>query len=255
MSIDLLIPDWPAPAGVRSAISLRTGGVSQGEFASANLGTHVGDDPDAVAKNRDLLCNTLQLPSRPVWLEQVHATDIIKLAETTDPHFLHRADGSYTDSSDRVCVVMTADCLPVLMCNRQGTRVAAVHAGWRGLSAGILRRAVSLFEQPAEEILCYLGPAIGPERFQVGSEVKAAFIDLARNASHLQLIEAAFRPDTNNRFLADIYVLAKAELNTCGVTAIYGGGFCTVSDEERFYSFRRDGRTGRNASLIWLQSS
>lgn len=236
-------PDWPAPPGVRSFISYRSGGLSQGPYASNNLGHHVGDDPDAVRENRERLRRHLGI-DEPVWLNQVHGTRIVR-AEAVG--HLPEADGSTTQERGRVCAVLSADCLPVLLCDSAGTQVAAVHCGWRGLAEGILAQAIAEFASPASELLAYLGPAIGPRRYEVGAEVRDA---LARSVDY----DAFSKPvaDKPNHFLVDLYAVARAQLHSAGLTAIYGGGRCTFDEEEHFFSYRRDGVTGRMASLIWL---
>ena len=253
MANQYFIPDWPAPKNVRSAISLRTGGVSEGPFNSNNLALHVEDTPAHVLANRQALVAALNLPCDPLWLEQVHGTDIVYVPKAQG---VPSADGSYTDTASTVCAVLTADCLPVLLCNQSGTHVAAAHAGWRGLCNGILRDSVATFPQHDDQIMAYLGPAIGPQTFEVGAEVLESFLAKAQNVEHQQAIRAAFVPSsTIGKHLADLYALARAELAASGVTAVYGGEHCTFSQPEQFYSYRRDRKTGRNASLIWLQNS
>ena len=265
MANHYLIPDWPAPENVRSAISLRTGGVSEAPFNSNNLALHVEDNPAHVLANRQALVAALNLPCDPLWLEQVHGTDIVYVPNVKGvPNVqgvpkaqgVPSADGSYTDTANTVCAVLTADCLPVLLCNQSGTHVAAAHAGWRGLCNGILRDSVATFAQHDDQIMAYLGPAIVPQTFEVGAEVLEAFLAKAQNAEHQQAIRAAFVPSsTIEKHLADLYALARAELAASGVTAVYGGEYCTFSQPEQFYSYRRDHKTGRNASLIWLENS
>ncbi|MBC3365071.1 peptidoglycan editing factor PgeF [Pseudomonas sp. SWRI154] len=238
---DWLTPDWPAPAWVKACVTTREGGVSLAPFDSLNLGDHVGDDPTAVAENRRRLTDRFAM--RPAWLQQVHGTDVVE----ADPVQVVTADASWTATPGIACTSMTADCLPVLFCNRAGTRVAAAHAGWRGLANGVLEATLDCLEGPADEILAWLGPAIGPQAFEVGPEVREAFI------AHLPEAEQAFTPSHNaGKFLADIYALARLRLAVRGVTAVYGGGLCTVTDP-RFFSYRRNSRTGRFASLIWLE--
>jgi len=254
-SANYLIPDWPAPNWVRSAITLREGGHSQVPFASYNLADHVGDDPQVVAANRKQLRQDLDLPTEPVWLNQVHGTQVVNACEVRGPV---DADASFSSRVNQVCVVLTADCLPVLFCNEQGTQVAAAHAGWRGLCRGVLRQTLDQFAA-GDRVLAYLGPAIGPRVFEVGDEVRQAFCDGAQNSEHRCLIEAAFRPDQSvagaKRYIADLYALARAELLCCGVISVYGGDYCSYSQSQQFFSYRRDQKTGRNASLIWLQAS
>ncbi len=237
---DWLTPQWPAPARVKSCVTTRAGGVSAGPFASLNLGEHVGDDPVAVAKNRQRLVSLLGC--RPAWLSQVHG---VAVAEAS-PDLLVEADASWSATPGVACAIMTADCLPALFCDRAGTRVAAAHAGWRGLAAGVLEATLDALALPADQVLVWLGPAIGAQAFEVGAEVREAFI-----GQHAEAAEA-FSPSHNaGKFMADIYQLARIRLAARGVTAVYGGDFCTYNDS-RFYSYRRSAQTGRFASLIWL---
>jgi hypothetical protein len=238
---DWLIPDWPAPAGVKACVTTRSGGVSLAPFDSLNLGDHVDDQPSAVAENRRRL--TEHFGIAPAWLQQVHGVAVAH----ADPSMVATADASWSATPGIACAVMTADCLPALFCNRAGTRVAGAHAGWRGLAAGVLEATLDCLDTPPAEVLVWLGPAIGPERFEVGAEVREAFV------GQLPATEQAFVPSANaGRFMADIYQLARLRLAARGVTAVYGGGYCTVSDP-RFFSYRRSPRTGRFASLIWLE--
>lgn len=235
-----LTPDWPAPARVRACVTTRADGVSLPPYDSFNLGDHVEDDPAAVASNRLKLTTTLGC--QPAWLSQVHGIRVVE----ADPARVETADASWSQTPGIASLVMTADCLPALFCNRDGTRVAAAHAGWRGLANGVLEATLDALATPADEILVWLGPAIGSDAFEVGPEVRDAFI-----AQHAEA-DAAFRPSANaGRYLADIYALARIRLAARGITAVHGGGFCTVSDP-RFYSYRRASRTGRFASLVWL---
>ncbi|MDR1646894.1 MAG: peptidoglycan editing factor PgeF [Zoogloeaceae bacterium] len=238
---EFIVPDWPVPAGVRALQSTRLGGVSTAPYADFNLGGHVGDAPEAVAENRALL--RAALPADPFWLVQVHGFRVMDL-DAMPAH--GEADAALSRRPDCVCAVMTADCLPVLFCDQGATVVAAAHAGWRGLCAGVLEATLAAMRVPAGEILAWLGPAIGREAFEVGGEVRAAFVARDRAAA------SAFRERGNGKFLADLYALAQQRLNAAGVMAIHGGGFCTVSEARRFFSYRREGRTGRMASLIWL---
>lgn len=239
-----IVPTWNAPANVRAVMTTRHGGVSVAPFASLNLGDHVGDDPYAVARNRLLVGDVLRLPSEPLWLKQVHGVEVCGMdAATCYPS----GDASVAFAKGQVCVVMTADCLPVLFCDKAGTRVAAAHAGWRGLQAGVLERTVAALQCPPEDIRVWLGAAIGAQAFEVGDEVRTAFMQTDPAAA------VAFQPSSNaGKWLADIYLLARQRLNAVGVTAISGGEYCTYSDPERFFSYRRDGQTGRMAALIWL---
>ncbi|HDZ57078.1 MAG TPA: peptidoglycan editing factor PgeF [Pseudomonas xinjiangensis] len=233
--------DWPAPANVRTCITTRQDGHSQMPWDSFNLGDHVGDDPQHVAANRLMLQSTLGC--RPAWLEQTHSV----LAVRAQPDQIAQADASWTDIPGIACAIMTADCLPVLLCDRSGSRIAAAHAGWRGLANGVLEQTVDALGLPATELMAWMGPAIGPQAFEVGPEVREVFIQSDTDAA--LAFKASSRPD---HFLADIYHLARLRLQTIGVSQIYGGGLCTLSDPDRFYSYRRDGQTGRFASLIWL---
>lgn len=245
METSLILPDWPAPAHVQAFTSTRLGGVSQPPFDSLNLGLHVNDDLKAVQTNRRLLAELADLPAEPLWLNQVHGTAVIT---SSDWQADIEADASYTDQSEEICVVMTADCLPVLLTDRQGSQIAAVHAGWRGLLAGVLENSLARFSGHREDILAWLGPAIGPLQFEVGGEVFKAFS--ARDETARQ----AFTQTDPTHYLADIYLLAKQRLHAAGVTEIFGGEHCTVSEPERFFSYRRDGQTGRMASLIWIST-
>ncbi|CAD5107931.1 peptidoglycan editing factor PgeF [Zestomonas carbonaria] len=236
-----IVPDWPAPARVRACVTTRAGGVSEEPFASCNLGDHVGDDPAAVAENRRRL--TAALGCRPAWLRQVHGVRVVQ----ADPTRVEEADGCWTGAPGIACTAMTADCLPALFCDRAGSRVAAAHAGWRGLAGGVLEATLDALALPPDELLVWLGPAIGPQAFEVGTEVREAFV-----AQHVEAANAFVASVNPGKFMADIYQLARIRLAARGVTAVYGGGFCTVSDP-RFYSYRRAARTGRFASLIWLQ--
>lgn len=239
-----IIPDWPAPPTVNAVSTTRQGGESRPPFDSLNLGDHVGDDGVTVAANRHRVGELLRLPAEPLWLEQVHGT-VVSGMDNRNCH--PQADASVALKPNQVSIVMTADCLPVLFCDRAGTRVASAHAGWRGLCDGVLENTIEQLDCAADDILVWLGPAIGPEQFEVGDEVRAAFMQ------HDVRAEEAFVPgDQPGKWLADIYLLARQRLQQQGIEHIYGGGLCTVSDSERFFSYRRDSQTGRMASLIWL---
>lgn len=244
-------PKWPAPANVRACITTRARGASVEPYASNNMGLHVGDDSQAVEKNRAALCEELGLVKNLQWLEQIHG---VKVVNAKCDGLVRTADGSYSNEVGQACLVMTADCLPILLCDEQGKEVAAIHCGWRGLAKGITARALDKFSSKPEKILAYLGPAISQPNFEVGVDVLEAFFKAARNPTHADAIAKAFvsakRP---LHFYADIYALARAELNALGVTKIYGGDFCTYAQADKFYSFRRDKVTGRMASLIWLE--
>ena len=238
------VPDWPAPEGVRSLITTRKGGVSQGVYSSLNLGDHVGDDPVAVASNRALLRDFLVRD--PVWLEQIHGTSIIDAARFQSGDPPPQADAAFSRKAGVVCVVMTADCLPVLFCDDSGSIVAATHAGWRGLLSGVLEETVAAMGVPGKNLTAYLGPAIGRQAFEVGDEVRSAFVSVEEEAA------AAFRPSLPGKWLADIYLLARQRLAGQGIEKVFGGSFCTVSEADRFFSYRRNGQTGRMASMVWL---
>jgi polyphenol oxidase len=245
-----LIPHWPAPANVLACITTRKGGHSATPYEQNNLGLHVGDDADKVQQNRTELCNSLGLIKLPQWLEQIHG---VKVVNAKDDGLVRTADGSYTNETGQACVVMTADCLPILLCDKKGTQVAAIHCGWRSLAKGIAARALHKFTCPTNNILAYFGPAISQAHFEVGVDVLEAFFKASRNLKHTESIAAAFAPALRPlHFYADIYALARAELNALGIDQIYGGEACTYVDSARFYSYRRDGVTGRMASLIWL---
>lgn len=241
LSADWLCPDWPAPARVRSCVTTRQPGVSLPPYDAFNLALHVGDDPRRVAHNRALLCQ--RLGCQPGWLEQVHGTQVVAV----DPQLVRVADANWTDQPGLAACVMTADCLPALFCDRTGRCVAAAHAGWRGLLDGVLEATLQALPAAPEDVLVWLGPAIGPASFEVGDEVREAFV--ARQAQAAQAFQRAAQP---GKWLADLYLLARQRLAGYGVTAIYGGGFDTFRDP-RFYSYRRGTPTGRFASLVWLQ--
>lgn len=264
--ITLLTPQWAQPAGIMAGCTTRYGGVSQPPWQSLNLGDHCGDNAAHVAENRQRLAQTAGFPSEPVWLEQVHGNQVLQL-DSTPPHS-RQADASWTDRSGVVCVVLTADCLPVLLCDRAGQQVAAVHAGWRGLCAGILERTVACFHGAPRHIMAWLGPAISAQAFEVGQDVRLAFM------AHDQRAARAFRrcmnrdKDAADKYLADLYQLARWRLQDAGVTQIYGGDYCTYLQSDDFFSWRRDvsalhknavhkntgcKNTGRMASFIWRQ--
>jgi YfiH family protein len=246
MPYDWLVPDWPAPAAVHAVTTTRAGGVSTGAWSSMNPADHVGDTPSAVAANRAHLRAVLGLPAAPVWLQQVHGDRVVDAA-TAGPR--PEADAAWTDRPGVVCAVLTADCLPVVFADRAGSCVAAAHAGWRGLAAGVLEATVARLPAAPPDLLAWLGPAIGPAAFEVGGEVRAAFVDRDARAA------GAFTPGAEGRWFADLHALARLRLAACGVTAVYGGGACTYSDAVRFFSYRRDGTTGRMATLVWLAGS
>jgi len=233
-------------ARVRAISTTRHGGISTGKYASLNLGDHVGDDPLAVAGNRALV--SARVSARTLWLKQVHGTRVVDAAACldSDPMGVPEADAAMTRQAGVACAVMTADCLPVLFCDRAGTVVAAAHAGWRGLLDGVLEATIVAMGVPGSDLIAYLGPAIGPRAFEVGEEVRSAFMSVSDAAA------SAFHPGQGSKWLADIYQLARQRLLAKGVVHIHGGDCCTVTDAARFFSYRRDGQTGRMASLIWL---
>lgn len=241
MQVDFILPDWPAPPNVRALVTTRNGGVSTGPYASLNLGDHVGDDPAAVAENRRLLHT--HLPAEPVWMKQVHGVRCIDAAQTTP---FPEADAAFTHTPGVICAVLTADCLPILLCDMDGTAVAAAHAGWRGLAAGVIEATIAAMGVPSDRLMAWLGPAIGAQHFEVGGEVRDTFI------AHDPQAARAFTAKANGKWLCDIYLLARQRLEALGVCRPASADFCTVRDEARFFSYRRDGATGRMASLIWL---
>ena len=239
--VDFIIPDWPAPANVKAIQTTRLGGYSVAPYGSLNLGLHVQDDALAVAKNRQLLSD--YLPSEPEWLNQVHGVEVI---DATKSLCVQDADASFSKNKNVVCVTMTADCLPVLLCNQQGTAVASIHAGWRSLCDGVIEATIKMMGVESEELMAWLGPAIGPDAFEVGSEVREAFI--AQDTQADQAFKAY-----GDKWLGDLYGIAKQRLNKQGLNKIYGGGECTYSTPSRYFSFRRDGLTGRMATMIWFE--
>lgn len=251
MTLPVIRADWPAPPRVRTLITTRVGGCSRPPYDSLNLGTHVGDLPADVAANRARL--RPHLPAEPVWLSQVHGTycldlDALAAESCPGPSRTPEADASLTRRGGSVCAIMTADCLPVLFCDAGGRVVAAAHAGWRGLLDGVLEATVRAMAVAPDDILAWLGPAIGPTAFEVGDDLRSAFV--ARDASSVAAFHS--RVAVAGKWWCDIEALARSRLIACGVSRIHGGGLCTASDPARFYSYRRDGVTGRMASLIWL---
>jgi len=241
---DWLHPDWPTPARVEACVTTRNGGVSRGPYRSLNLGDHVGDHPRAVAENRGRLVEALGLAQAPAWLEQVHATRVVAAENARGGC---QADAVISRSPGPACVVLTADCLPVLLCEREGACVAAAHAGWRGLAAGVLEATVAATGEPPAHLMAWLGPAIGPRAYEVGPEVRDAFV------RHSPRAASAFEPAGPGHWLADLYALARERLRLAGVQRVYGGGLCTFRMSARFFSYRRDGTTGRMASLVWIR--
>jgi polyphenol oxidase len=249
MKPNFIIPNWPAPKNVHALQTKRSGGFSQTPYDSLNFGLHVKDNPIHVAQNRQLVSQFL--PSEPVWLNQTHSIEVVNAANTS---CAPNADASFSTKKNVVCVVMTADCLPVLLCDKAGKIVVAVHAGWRGLCDGALEASIDEACRAAQimpnDLMVWLGPAIGPNAFEVGAEVRAQFIAIDAQA------ESAFKP-YNDKYLGDLYKIATQRLNNLGVTKIYGGGidqdFCTFTEKDQFFSYRRDGETGRMATLIWME--
>jgi polyphenol oxidase len=239
----VLEPQWPAPRAVRAAFTLRGGGVSSGPYASLNLGVHVGDDAAAVAENRRRLRARLKLPAEPEWVEQVHGIGVLDLDASERAR---TADAVVARRGGQVCVVQVADCLPVLFASLRGNTVAVAHAGWRGLAAGVLEATVARLNLDPRELIAWLGPAIGPQHFEVGCEVRAAFL------AHDAAAADAFSANERGRWQCDLRALARQRLHATGVDAVYGVDSCTFSDPARFFSYRRDGRCGRMAALVWL---
>ncbi len=245
-----LIPDWPAPSNIRAFTTLRNGGVSAGSYENLNVGLHVGDDGEHVKQNRQIITRLLALPSEPIWLDQVHSDRVVKALKTPK---LQQADASYSIDAGVVCAVMTADCLPLLVCSKKSLGVAAIHAGWRGLLAGVIVNTIVALRETLQgsdnedDVWVWLGPAIGPGCFEVGDEVRTAFLNKAVAFS------SAFKAQGHGKWLADIYQLARIELASIGIADVYGGEFCTFTEHERFYSYRRDAQTGRMATLIWRE--
>jgi YfiH family protein len=242
--IGWLEANWIAPDGVKAIATYRGEGVSRGTYASLNLGDHVGDSADDVLENRRRLRSEVDLPAEPHWLRQVHGIDVCDADGTTSG----AADASISRQRGRVLAILTADCLPVLLTSDMGDVIGAAHAGWRGLSAGVIERTVEAMGIPAERLLAWFGPAIGPRHFEVGVEVREAF--LAADPT----MERAFQANERGRFLADLFALARSRLERIGVRQIFGGEYCTYADPDRFFSHRRDGVTGRQAALIWLEN-
>ena len=244
-SRDWIAPDWPAPPGVQVVTTTRTGGEGRSPHTSFNLGNGTGDSPATVARNRARLRSSLGLGLEPCWLRQVHGPVVVRAARY---HHAPRADASVGDPGSPPCVVLSADCLPVVLCDASGTRVGIAHAGWRGLVSGVIESCVNFMDRPGRDLLAWLGPAIGAESYEVGSEVREACLAATPHA------RTAFVPSPTHkgRWLADLYEIAARQLEFMGVTRIYGGGFCTYADSERFFSHRRDGPTGRFATLAWI---
>lgn len=247
---ELIVPDWPAPAGVRAAFTLRSRGGSRPPFDSFNIAAHVGDEPRAVEENRARLRERLELAAEPAWLTQVHGRRVANLdaaaaLNSEGSRGSLEADAAVTRTAGRICAIQVADCMPVLFAAADGSAIGAAHAGWRGLAGGVLEATVRAMNTPSGELLAWLGPAIGQAHFEVGEEVRAAFVEADAGAS------AAFLANERGRWQCDLYALARRKLAALGVTSVHGGCWCTYADAGRFYSYRRDGRCGRMAALIW----
>ena len=244
MDLEWIRPEWPAPVSIRALSTTRAGGVSRGTYASLNLGQHVGDLPDSVATNRAKLQSSLGR-AQPRWLSQVHGT---RVAMLDGMPVREAADAAVATSPGEACVVMTADCLPVIFCDEGGTMVAAAHAGWRGLSTGVLEATVEAMAVTPAKLMAWFGPAIGPQAYEVGDEVRDAFVQHSIRATE------AFQADkAPGKWWCDLYLLARQRLEVLGVKSIHGGGLCTYTERERFFSHRRDGQCGRMATLVWLE--
>lgn len=240
--MQIIKPEWPAAENIVAFSTTRLGGFSTRPYDSLNLGMHVKDSPEHVKKNRDLLRTTMDLPREPAWLQQTHSTIAV---EVNEQFSYCAADAGYSRDKNQIAVVMTADCLPLLVCNKLGTEVAAIHAGWRGLADGVIEATIAKLASKPEDLLVWLGPAIGPLAFEVGLDVYEKFLQNPEAKLAFQL----FKTD---KWLMDIYMLARQRLNKLGIKSIYGGSYCTYTDEQRFFSYRRDGDTGRMASLIYI---
>ncbi len=244
MTLSWLVPEWPVPVGVRALSTFRHGGASAAPYASLNLGDHVGDLPQFVVENRRRLTVAAGLPAEPTWLAQVHGAGV---ADLDGDGVSRSADAAFSRRPGRICAILTADCLPILLAADSGDVVAAVHAGWRGLAGGVIEATIAALPVPPARLLAWLGPAIGPRHFEVGAEVRTALLE------HDPGAEGAFTPNARGRYMADLDRLARRRLAALGVGRIYGGGECTFADENRYFSHRRDGVTGRQATLIWLE--
>lgn len=252
----LITPDWAVPANVRAVMTTRRGGVSVAPWDSLNLGVHVGDSQTSVLQNRRRVRDAAGLPSEPVWLEQIHGTSVAVLDEAHTEAAASgnrpRADAAVTSREGVVCSIQVADCMPVLLAARDGSVVGAAHAGWRGLARGVVEATVDAMKKPPAELVAWLGPAIGPANFEVGGDVRDAFMDAAAPKDR-DATQAVFTSKSNGKWLADLYAIARLRLATLGLSQVRGGGRCTVAEKDEFFSFRRDGQTGRMAALIWLQ--
>ncbi len=241
-----VIPNWPAPSNVHAVSTTRIDGYSDAPFAGFNLSKSAGDTTTAVEQNRKQLQHDLKLPAAPVWLKQVHSNDVVHINDINDANNTPIADAAIASQPHRVCTVLTADCLPLLVCNRQATEIAAIHAGWRGLLSGVIQATIMQMHSAPADLMVWLGPAIGPEVFELNHEIRLDFVQAnPQNSANFY--------QRGDSWFADIYGLAKVALQSCNVHAIYGGDYCTYTQAEQFFSYRRDqGNTGRMASLIWL---
>jgi hypothetical protein len=235
--------DWPAPKNVRAGTSLRIGGHSKTPYNSLNLAQHVGDDPDDVRRNRNILSHHFKFQSEPFWLNQTHSSNIISIDNTLVDR---EADGSFTSCKNKVCTIMTADCVPVLLCNKSGTGIAAIHAGWKGICSGIIENAIKSFSEP-EEILVWIGPCISSEHYEVGKDVYESCLN------HSNLVKSAFKPNNVDHWYANLVKIVSILLENKGVGSIYECNLCTYEMDDLFFSYRRDGNTGRTASMIWME--
>ncbi len=252
---EIITPEWPAPPGVRAAFTLRAGGVSEPPFDTLNLGLHTGDAPEAVMENRRRVRQALQLPAEPRWLDQVHGAQVVRLGAREEEAQPPCADASITLEPGRLCAIQVADCIPVLLAARDGSAVGAAHAGWRGLAAGVLEatvRALRALRVEPSEMIAWLGPGIGRSHFEVGDEVRAAFVGAAAPALADPGASSAFTRNARGRWQCDLAALARRRLEALKIREIHGGNRCTYADATRFFSYRRDGRCGRMAALIWI---
>jgi polyphenol oxidase len=241
---DWIVPGWPAPSHVRAFVTTRQGGVSRGEYASMNLGAASGDEPRDVARNRAIVRS--HLPTEPRWMAQVHGVEVADL-DRIAPDAAPRADAAVTGSRGNVGAVLTADCMPLFLCDADGKRIAVAHAGWRGMAGGVIENAVGAMSVDPAQVIAWMGPAIGPQAFEVGAEVRAAFLAADGGA------DEAFKPHAPGKYLADLYALARRRLARAGVSSVHGGGFCTLTDSERFFSYRRVQASGRMGAFIWME--
>ena len=242
MSIAWIAPDWPTPRGVRALSTFRSGGISSGRYESLNLGDHVGDEGAAVAENRTRLALAAKLPAEPCWLRQVHGKEV---ADVDTP--VASNDASFTRREGRVCAILSADCLPVLFASTEARVIGAAHAGWRGLVAGVLAATVRAMDEAPSALIAWIGPCIGPLAYEVGAEVRDAVL------AGMPTAAPAFEPNAAGRFRTDLPGIARLQLYALGISRIYGGTECTFSHPERYFSHRRDGQTGRQGTLIWLE--